>query len=209
MKLQLALDRLTRQECVEIVEEVKDLIDIIEIGTGVIKQYGVEIISDMKRRYADKLILADMKTCDAGKHETIQALSAGADITTVMAFSDAKTIKDALAAARSADGQVMIDLLGIEDTGSIALLYELGARLFSVHIGKDMQDQQGANLKEAEIVSFLHTLDGAEFAYAGGVNADSIERIIPYKPAIVIVGSAITGAARRREVTDTIRRKMI
>ncbi|SDC16746.1 3-hexulose-6-phosphate synthase [Paenibacillus sp. UNCCL117] len=209
MKLQLALDRLTRQQCVEIVEEVKDLIDIIEIGTGVIKQYGVGLISDMKERYGDKLILADMKTCDAGRHETIQALSAGADISTVMAFSDAKTIKDALEAAGSMDKQVMVDLLGIEDTNAIARLYDLGARLFSVHIGKDMQEHQGAGLKAAEIISFLHTLHGVEFAYAGGINADSIGQVVAYKPDIVIVGSAITGAVHRREAAHTIREKMI
>lgn len=209
MKLQLALDRLTRAQCGEIVAEVRDLIDILEIGTGVIKQYGVGIIADVKQSYPDLPILADMKTCDAGKHETVQALSAGASLTTVMAFSDERTIADSLEAARRSGGQVMIDLLGVHEEQVIIRLYELGARLFSVHVGKDMQGSRDAERRAAETAALLHRLADAGFAYAGGVSADSIETVAAYRPDIVIVGSAITGAGSYREAAQTIRKKMI
>jgi 3-hexulose-6-phosphate synthase len=210
MKLQLALDRLTREQCWEIVAEVQDLIDILEIGTGVIKQYGVGIITDLQKSFqtSNLRLLADMKTCDAGKHETVQALSAGANITTVMAFSDERTIEDSLEVARQSGGQVMIDLLGVHEEKTIVRLYDLGARLFSVHIGKDMQGNRLEEQRAAATAAWLHKLEGAEFAYAGGVSANSIETVAAYRPDIIIVGSAITGAVSHRDAAQTIRKKM-
>ncbi|MEW9671811.1 orotidine 5'-phosphate decarboxylase / HUMPS family protein [Ammoniphilus sp. 3BR4] len=99
MKLQLALDRLCWEQCFQVVQQVEDDIDWIEIGTGVIKEYGMAIVRKMKEQYPQKVIVADMKTCDAGKHEAQQAFDAGADITTVMAFSADRTIADTLEVA--------------------------------------------------------------------------------------------------------------
>src|SRR5690625_7760564 len=76
MKLQLALDRLTEKECLSVLEETKESIDIIEVGTGVIKEYGMSIVRTIRELYPDRLIVADMKTCDAGKHEALQAFEA-------------------------------------------------------------------------------------------------------------------------------------
>lgn len=73
MKLQLALDRLTETECFDIAEQTRRSLDIVEIGTGVIKEYGMAIVRKMRERFPEKWILADMKTCDAGKHEAKQA----------------------------------------------------------------------------------------------------------------------------------------
>ncbi|PWW20535.1 orotidine 5'-phosphate decarboxylase/HUMPS family protein [Cytobacillus oceanisediminis] len=109
MKIQLALDRLTEEECFQLVDETYENIDWIEVGTGVIKEYGMNIVRKMKIAYPVKTIVADMKTCDAGKHEAEQALNAGADIITVMAFSDNSTIIEALKATKNHHKKVKID----------------------------------------------------------------------------------------------------
>src|SRR5690625_6769080 len=62
VKLQLALDRMTREECLHILDETKDSIDIIEVGTGVIKEYGMTIVRELRNLYPEKQLLADMKT---------------------------------------------------------------------------------------------------------------------------------------------------
>src|SRR5690625_7829019 len=109
MKLQLALDRLTEKECLSVLEETKESIDIIEVGTGVIKEYGMSIVRTIRELYPDRLIVADMKTCDAGKHEALQAFEAGADITTVMALSADATITDTLKVTKESGKQVKIE----------------------------------------------------------------------------------------------------
>lgn len=93
MKVQLALDRMTIDEAKSITEEVYDYIDIIEVGTSLIKDYGKKSISSMRDEFKDKLILADIKTCDEGEYEFKAAYEAGADIATVMGTSPFETIE--------------------------------------------------------------------------------------------------------------------
>src|SRR5699024_7219470 len=139
--LQLALDRLTRGECIRITEQVKNKIDIIEVGTGVIKEYGVSIIRELKDLYPDKTILADMKICDAGKHEAEQAFKAGADITTVMGFAGNPTIVATLNVAKEMNSRVIVDLLVIESAERVNELDSLVVELVGLHVGKDKQTE--------------------------------------------------------------------
>ncbi len=139
MNIQLALDRLTKEQCFQLLKETESFIDWIEVGTGVIKEYGMDIIREIKTAYPDKTLVADMKTCDAGKYEAIQAFEAGADITTVMAFSANKTIIDTLLIATQYKRRILIALLGVTAQTRIVELKELGVNLVSLHFGKDMQ----------------------------------------------------------------------
>ncbi|WP_174612902.1 3-hexulose-6-phosphate synthase [Virgibacillus ihumii] len=192
MKLQLALDRLTRDECIRVIDDAENEMDIIEIGTGVIKEYGMAIVREISERYPDKTIFADMKTCDAGKHEAQQAFDAGADITSVMAFSADSTIKDMLHAASQTGNRVMVDLLGVHSRGRVKELHNLGVDLVSLHVGKDMQAE--GNPFNSDLFSLLNGFDDMEAAVAGGINLDTIPAVAREKPDIVIVGSAITKA---------------
>lgn len=204
MKLQLALDRLTRDECLKVLKDTEKEIDNIEVGTGVIKEYGMSIIREVKRLYPDKTLVADMKTCDAGRHETLQAFDAGADITTVMAFSSDVTIKDTLNVADQTDNQVMVDLLEITNRGTVIMLKELGVNLVSLHVGKDRQTEGSFNTTLFSLVKGLNL----HVTVAGGINLETLQDIIIEKPDTVIVGSAITGAENPKEVAAEMR-KMI
>ena len=48
MNIQVALDRLTREECFQILEKTGPYVDWIEVGTGVIKEYGMAIVRDIR-----------------------------------------------------------------------------------------------------------------------------------------------------------------
>jgi 3-hexulose-6-phosphate synthase len=202
VRIQLALDRLSRDECFQILSQTKDHIDWIEVGTGVIKEYGMSIVRDIKEAYPDKTIVADMKTCDAGKHEAIQAFEAGADITTVMAFSADKTIAVTLEVAERYQKRIMIDLLGITDKKRIAELNDLGVDLVSLHFGKDMQ--QEGELSES-IFELVSDFPGIEATVAGGINLDSLQDVLRYSPVAVIVGSAITKSADSAGTASTMK----
>ncbi|MBP2076082.1 3-hexulose-6-phosphate synthase [Oceanobacillus polygoni] len=202
MKLQLALDRLTRHECFHLMEEVKDYIDIIEIGTGVIKEYGMAIVKEMRELFPDKLILSDMKTCDAGRHEAYQAFKAGSDMTTVMAFSSDLTIKDTLQVAEEMGAKVMVDLLEVHSKDRITDLEQLGVSLVSLHVGKDKQAEGGFT---TDLFSLVKE-SSFEIAVAGGINLESLPEIIQEEPDIIIVGSAITAADNPKSVAGEMRR---
>lgn len=191
MNLQLALDRLTKEECYQMLQTTVTDIDWIEIGTGVIKEYGMSIVREIKQAYPEKILVADMKTCDAGKHEAIQAFEAGADITTVMAFSANKTISDSLEIASQYNKRIMVDLLGITERTRVAELQRLGVQLVSLHFGKDMQEEAAFS---NELYHLLKGFKGLEIAVAGGIDVKSLPKILKMNPDTVIVGSAITGA---------------
>ncbi|TDL30897.1 Fe-S cluster assembly protein HesB [Jeotgalibacillus sp. S-D1] len=202
MKLQLALDRLTREQCFELIDETRESVDWIEVGTGVIKEYGMSIIREIKERYPDTILVADMKTCDAGSHEAAQAFEAGADISTVMAFSANRTISDALEAARKHNGRIMIDLLGVTDQQRIQEIVSLGVNLVSLHYGKDMQKdgEMGTNLFD-----LVNEIPSLELSVAGGLNLESLPAMLKKSPNILIIGSAITKSADSRKAAEKMK----
>ncbi|WP_138418656.1 3-hexulose-6-phosphate synthase [Aquibacillus sediminis] len=206
MQLQLALDRMTRKSCIEIVNDTKESIDIIEVGTGVIKEYGMAIVRELRELYPEKTILADMKTCDAGKHEAIQAFDAGADIVTVMAFSNDSTITDTLKVAEEYGKHIMVDLLEVDSRDRIEQLQEIGVDFVSLHVGKDKQSEGQFSTDLFSLVKGYRF----ETSVAGGVNLDTLPGIAKENPDIVIVGSAITKAkapnnvaAKMKQIIDS------
>jgi 3-hexulose-6-phosphate synthase len=202
MNIQVALDRLNRVECFQILKKTAQYVDWIEVGTGVIKEYGMSIIREIREAYPEKTIVADMKTCDAGKHEAIQAFDAGADITTVMAFSADKTITDTLAVAKLQGKKVMIDLLGVSERKRVQELKELGVMLVSLHIGKDMQETGEGT---GTLFDLTHGISGLETAVAGGITLETLPGIIEKGPDTVIIGSAITKAGDPAEAARAMK----
>lgn len=188
MKLQLALDRLTWDECFRIVDQTKENVDWIEVGTGVIKEYGMAIVRKMRELYPDKTIVTDMKTCDAGGHEAKQAFEAGADITTVMALASDLTITDTHDVAQQYNGRVMVDLLEVQDRQRMHELKSLGVELVSLHVGKDKQKEVQFDTALFSLVDDL----GLEVTVAGGIDESTLPAIMEKEPDTVIVGSAIT-----------------
>ncbi|WP_078382051.1 3-hexulose-6-phosphate synthase [Sutcliffiella halmapala] len=206
MKIQLALDRLTAQECFRIVDATVGTIDWIEIGTGVIKEYGMAIIREMKEKYPNATIVADMKTCDAGKHEATQAFNSGADIMTVMAFASDQTIRETLAIARDYGKRVMIDLLGVDSPKRVEELVAIGVDLVCLHKGKDMQ--QEGEFASKDLFQLVEGVRGMEVAIAGGINIESASALKGSLVDILIVGSAITASDNPEATCKEIRQSI-
>lgn len=204
MKLQLALDRLTWDESMDVLGKTHEYIDIIEVGTGVIKEYGMAIVREIRQKFPNHTIMADMKTCDAGGHEARQAFEAGSDIVTVMAFSSPLTIQDTMKESEKYGGQTMVDLLEVKDRESIQKLADLNVKIVSLHVGKDQQKEGVFNTE------LFQLLEGYSFevAVAGGINEETIDQVVSGGPEIIIVGSAITKAKDPLSVTKNIRERI-
>lgn len=207
LKIQLALDRLTRERSLQLIEATADSIDIIEVGTGVIKEYGMGIVKEIKNKYAHLSVLADMKTCDAGKAESIQAFEAGADITTVMAFADDQTIASTLEVAQDYGKRVMVDLLNVTSKKRVEELVNLGCNLFCIHFGKDMQEQGDANFEE--LFQLIEGFTDIDVAIAGGINVELAKELKDAPIDILIVGSAITAHDQPKVISEQIKEQII
>ena len=87
MKLQVALDTLTLEDCLTLLEETKGSVDIAEVGTPFIIEEGMRPVREFKKHFPDIEVLADAKIMDAGELEAETAFKAGADIVTVLGLS--------------------------------------------------------------------------------------------------------------------------
>ena len=107
MKLQIALDVIDDKKALAITKKINKYIDIIEIGTPLIKEEELDLIKKFKK--FRKPIVADLKTMDTGSFEAGMAFKAGATITTVCASADDSTIKGAVKTARKYKKKVLVD----------------------------------------------------------------------------------------------------
>ncbi|WP_313262689.1 3-hexulose-6-phosphate synthase [Sphingobacterium multivorum] len=191
-KLQVAIDLLITEAALDLAAKVSPYVDIIELGTPLIKAEGLKVITAMKSAHPDKLVFADLKTADTGALEAEMAFNAGADLVTVMGAVDDSTIKGAVEAAKKAGKQVVVDTIGVKDRVQRAKeVTAFGVAFVELHAGLDEQAQPGYNVqkligegREAQV----------PFSIAGGVNLDTIKDVVAAGAAVAVAGGAIYGA---------------
>lgn len=190
MKIQLAIDRVSIEKAKEISIAASPYIDIIEVGTALIKDFGLVSIKEIKAAFPNKIILADMKTIDEGAYEFIAAFNSGADIATVMAAASMDTLKACYKVSEEFGKLMMIDLLevGFE---KINMLTEFKNAIFCIHSPSDGGEHDITSLLKEFKEKFFEI---SKVAVAGGVNHQTITSIKEAKVDIVIIGGAITKA---------------
>lgn len=201
--LQLALDG-SLDAATRLLDEVAGRIDRIEIGTPLIVREGVHAVRAVRERVPGLPIVADLKIMDAGAEEAEIAFAAGADEVTVLAVADDDTVRGAVAAARAHGRRVVADLIQAPDPSVRgARLLALGVDLLAVHAGTDAQRREQRPFDALR--SLREALPEAPLAVAGGIDAISAARVVPWAPEVVIVGSAIANADDPHAVATAIR----
>lgn len=191
--LQLALDVLTLDEAAVLAARLSGSIDIVEAGTPLIKRYGTVAITRLRDAAPGLLLVADMKTMDAGALEATMAFDAGADLMTVLAAASDATITAALAVAKQRGKRVVADLIAVADKAARAkALAALGVHLIGVHTGTDDQTRGGDPL--TDLLAVRAAVD-TPLAVAGGIGPHNAAAIAALNPAVIIAGSSITNAA--------------
>ena len=79
--LQVALDFVDLPRAILVAKEaVAGGADWVEAGTPLIKAEGLSAVRELKATFPDRVIVADMKTIDAGRIEVEYAAKAGAGV---------------------------------------------------------------------------------------------------------------------------------
>jgi 3-hexulose-6-phosphate synthase len=204
MKIQLALDRMEINEAIEIPKKVEDSVDWIEVGTSLIKEFGMASVREMKRAFPAKTIVADIKTIDNARYEFEMCFEAGADVATVMGVSPLVTIDACMEVAERYNKIVMIDLLNTTEQQKRELMKYKKA-VFCEHVSKDQQEELGAS-NHGTVDKNLYGPD-MTIAAAGGITLDSLDLLRKtLNPSIVIIGSAITRAENPAEAAAKFKR---
>lgn len=190
MKLQLALDDISLENAIQLVKDVQDYIDIIEIGTPLIYEYGMQAVRTIKEYFAEKEVLADMKIMDAGYFEAEEAFRANADYITVLGVTDNLTIQGCKDAAEKYGKEIVVDMICVSDMEKrIAKLEEIGVHGLAVHTGTDQQTTGHIPLDDLRIMSACRK--HVKISVAGGIDASTVQSYIRYNPEVLIVGGGI------------------
>jgi 3-hexulose-6-phosphate synthase len=191
-KLQVAIDLLTTEDALALAAKVAPYVDIIELGTPLIKNMGSAVITAMKNAHPDKLVFADLKTADAGELEADIAFKAGADLVTVMGAAGNATIIGAVKAAKAHGKGVVVDTIGYPDRVKRAQeVSGMGVEFVELHAGLDEQWTAGYSI---QVLIDEAARAGVPVSIAGGVNISNVAAVIKAGAQVVVAGASIYGA---------------
>jgi 3-hexulose-6-phosphate synthase len=203
MKLQVAMDVLTTDDALALAGKVAPYVDIIELGTPLIKAEGLRAVTAIKDAHPDKNVFADLKTMDAGELEAEIAFSAGADLVTVLGTAGDSTIVGAVAAATKHGKGIVVDLIGVKDKSARAReVIALGAQFVEMHAGLDEQAEDGFTF---QTLLTDGTESGVDFSVAGGVSLATIASVQSAGASVAVAGSAIYSATDPAEAAAALR----
>lgn len=193
MKLQVAMDVAKLDEALTLAHQVAENVDILELGTPLIKSEGTGAIKAIKAAHPDKLVFADLKTADAGELEADLAFAAGADLVTVMGAADDDTVRGAVAAGQKYDKDVVADMITVVDNrvDRIREVSKLGVSFVEIHAGLDEQARPDYTI-EALIDDGREA--GVPFSIAGGITIETIASVQAAGATVAVAGGAIRSA---------------
>jgi 3-hexulose-6-phosphate synthase len=191
-KLQVAVDLLTTADALALTNKVAPYVDIIELGTPLIKNAGLSVVSAIKAAHPHLEVFADLKTADAGFLEADLAFAAGADLVTVLGSAGDATIMGAVEAGRKHGKKVVADLIGVKDRVERAReVTKLGVAFVEIHAGLDEQAQPGYSIDN---LLDDGRIAGVPFSVAGGVKIDTIAAVREAGADVAVAGGAIYSA---------------
>jgi 3-hexulose-6-phosphate synthase len=205
--LQIAFDK---PEHLALLPQVKPFADIIEIGTPVLKRFGLSAITTARELCPDVIVLADTKTVDAGGLEADMVFGAGAAFMTVLSCASRATHEAIGRRAEAFGATVIVDT--ITESGKPELLpqgvsFPPSFGYVAVHSPTDARLAGNRSTSHIEAVREMHTR-GFRVSLAGGIGPDTLSSVITVEPEIVVIGTAITEAANPKEVCQWIRERL-
>jgi len=194
--VQVALDLIRMEDALRIAGAAHRAgVEWVEAGTPLIKSEGMRSVRELKRALPAAVVVADMKTLDAGAIETEIAFEAGADIVSISGLAHDSTIKDSARVRDRYAGRLMVDLLMTSSPVLRAREVErLGADIICLHTGVDAQKSMRSKLKLSPALSTLARTLKVPLAAAGGINPRLAPRLAAAGVRVLIVGGWITGS---------------
>jgi 3-hexulose-6-phosphate synthase len=205
--LQVAIDK---AENFGVIRQVRGVADIIEIGTPLLKRFGIGAIATACELCPDTPVLADAKTVDGGDLEAEMVFGAGARLMTVLSSSPRATHAAVGRVAARFGAFVVVDT--ITESGKPELLpadasFPENFAYVGVHSPTDSRlagDRSSAHI--GAVVDMRRR--GFRVALAGGLGPETLDAVLEVEPEIVIVGSAVTGADDPRGVATWIKDRL-
>lgn len=189
---------------------MKAFADIVEIGTPLLKRFGVAAIATARELCPDVPVLADTKTVDGGRLEAEMVFGAGAAFMTVLSCASRATHETVGECAARFGATVIVDT--ITESGKAELLppdaaFPASFGYVAIHSPADARLAGHGSTSHIEAVSRIRGR-GFRVSLAGGIGPDTLDAVVAAAPEIVVVGSAITESANPGETAGWIRDRL-
>lgn len=137
--VQISLDVTTIEEALETADmALRAGVDWLEAGTPLILAEGLNAVRELRKRFPETPVVADLKTMDGGYLEAEMMAKAGANYVVVMARAHPETIRVVCQAGKDFGVGVMGDNLGCPNmVDGAKRLEDLGCDVIIHHIGYD------------------------------------------------------------------------
>lgn len=174
--LQVALDNLTLQSALDTTRILAPHVDVIEAGTILCFGAGApHAVKCLRALYPEKIIVADLKTTDAGSVLAEMVFSAGANWLTVLCAAPVATMEKANEVAQKYGGEIQIELYGNWTYDDAKEWRKAGARQAIYHRGRDAQ-AAGQSWSREDIDRAKGLCDlGFEVSMTGGLEVEDIK----------------------------------
>jgi len=204
--LQVALDVLSVEDALTVAEEaVAGGANWLEVGTPLVKNHGMIAVKKLRAAFPNLVLVADLKTMDAGDIEVEMAAKNGADVVVVLGVAPDMTFKRAINQAAAHNIKIMADLIGVDSPVKRAKELEaLGVDYLLVHTPLDVQrvmlEAVDAGLDD---LKKLIKIVNIPVAAAGGITLETAPVLLDAGVSIFVVGRALTKA---KDVAGTARK---
>ncbi len=201
--IQIALDIPSLNRTKRIVEQIPESDRIIlEVGTPLLKKYGVKAIRHLRELAKDTFIVADLKTLDVGKVEVDLAFEETADAVVASGLAATETLDKFIHEAKRLGIYAAVDTMNVEDPvqkfrslkefPDIAILHRaIDVEKTGKHRWYLIKEMREAFKEKRFLV-----------AVAGGITPETAPEVLALGADIIIVGRYIT---QSRDVERSVR----
>ena len=201
--LQIALDTPSLERTKKIVSEMpkSDRI-ILEVGTPLLKKYGVKVIRDLRELARDVFIVADLKTLDVGKVEVDLAFEETADAVVASGLAAAETLDKFIYEAKRLGIYASVDTMNVVDPVKKFQSLKEFPDIVIIHRAIDVE--RTGKPRWYLIKEIREAFKDKKFlvAVAGGITPETAPEALVSGADIIIVGRYIT---QSRDVERSVR----
>lgn len=204
MKLQAAIDLISLDAALELMQKIHPYVDIIEVGSFLGLIEGFKAVNAMKQAYPDKLILSDAKIVDGGYPISAFAFDSGADIVTSIAITNNSTLEGLVKAAHERGKKAMVDTINVPNLiERVKELDEIGVDYILLHTPHEAGIENTAPINA--VAQCKAIVKHAKIGISGGITLDYMSEVAKVNPDWVVVGGALYNAEDPIAIAKTIK----
>ncbi len=209
IRLVMALDILPLERVKTLCQDISSLVDVVEVGTPLIIQHGLGVVGKVREWTGEDVpLFVDTKIVDAGKWETREAAQAGAQLVSVLAGASEVTLREVQETALEVGVNVVVDSIDLSssDRAKVDIIGSLRPEFVCLHLSSD-EAGKGERLSERISAHPLGSVEAQRIMVAGGIGPATLPALLSVlRPALVVVGSALTGSDTPEKVVAELRR---